>query len=457
MWFRTTRQPRRPAAARPSPRLSRWFRPRLQPLEDRTVPATISGGPGNDTFRLSGNGPYTVTVDLDSNGTNDLVNIPLTNGDFLDGLSGSDTLIGPNVNTAWSANGVSGIGFGGIENLKGGTKADTFTAYRNSYEPTSFFGGFDGGTGADKLVFIDGDNGPFGPYRVDLQNGSVTTGGVTVLDHSSNIETIELLGSAESILVGPNQTTGWTITSFSAGTAGTVAFAGFYYLVGGSGNDTFQFQPGGGVVAINGGGGTDTLSYSTLTTPVVVNLALGQATGTSSGISGITNVTGGSGNDTLIGNAAANSLIGGAGNDVLLGAGGNDALSGDVGADILVGGSGADSLSGAGGDDILIGGYLSYFDETTGAADFDALAALRAEWARIDLGTNQSAYTQRIAHLNGNNPSGGLNGVYRLDLTTVADDAAIDTFNGGNQRDWFFVGAGEVANSTNGEQVVPVP
>ena len=45
-------------------------------------------------------------------------------------------------------------------------------------------------------------------------------------------------------------------------------------------------------------------------------------------IRNIENVTGGSGNDTLTGDALANNFIGGAGTDLLKGAGGNDVLDG---------------------------------------------------------------------------------------------------------------------------------
>ena len=197
----------------------------------------------------------------------------------------------------------------------------------------------------------------------------------------------------------------WTLH----GTVGAIAFAGFENLTGGTGDDTFQFQ-GGSFGTIAGGGGADELDYSAATAGVVVNLTTGQAMATG-GVSGIANVTGSDFDDTLIGSAADNTLLGGTGNDILLGGGGNDTLTGGTGADILVGGSGADTFAGNGGDDILIGGFLSYFVEATGWADDDALAALRAEWTRTDLaGNGLSQYRQRIAHLNGSNPSGGLNG-----------------------------------------------
>ena len=69
---------------------------------------------------------------------------------------------------------------------------------------------------------------------------------------------------------------------------------GIENLKGGSASDVFQFQNGKGVTgSINGGGGGDWLDFSAYTTPVIVNLGTGQATGEAGGISNIQNVHGG--------------------------------------------------------------------------------------------------------------------------------------------------------------------
>lgn len=71
---------------------------------------------------------------------------------------------------------------------------------------------------------------------------------------------------------------------------------------------------------------------------VGTNGADGQAVGNVSIAYGVTieNVTGGSGNDALIGNAVSNILIGGAGNDTLTGAEATDTLEGGAGIDTAV-------------------------------------------------------------------------------------------------------------------------
>jgi VCBS repeat-containing protein len=65
----------------------------------------------------------------------------------------------------------------------------------------------------------------------------------------------------------------------------------------------------------------------------------------------VTNVTGTTGDDIIVGGSNADTFNGGNGNDILLGNGGNDILNGGAGNDILVGGTGSDSLTGGSGSD----------------------------------------------------------------------------------------------------------
>jgi Ca2+-binding RTX toxin-like protein len=205
--------------------------------------------------------------------------------------------------------------------------------------------------------------------------------------------------------------------------------AGFDTLNGGAGNDTFIFTIGEGIEVYNGSTGTDTLniigrentndalsvvwngtsitgftgastvssiehivadfktgidtlSYSTSTAAVTVNLA-----GTASGfrvISSVENATGGSGADTLIGNAVANILNGGAGNDSITGAAGNDTMDGGLGTDTFFFGAGfgVDRITGfdadaAGGQDLL-----NVRDVGINAGNFAARVAI------VDLGND---------------------------------------------------------------------
>ncbi len=103
-------------------------------------------------------------------------------------------------------------------------------------------------------------------------------------------------------------------------------------LTGNTGNDTLI--GGAGADALNGGAGSDTASYAG-SGPVTASLAdpSGSNTGDAAGDSyiSIENLTGGSFNDTLIGDAGNNTLNGGGGSDILIGGAGADALNGGGG------------------------------------------------------------------------------------------------------------------------------
>src|SRR5207248_9751455 len=105
------------------------------------------------------------------------------------------------------------------------------------------------------------------------------------------------------------------------------------------------------------------------------------------------------------------------------------------------GGLGADQLDGGAGDDILIGGMTSHDANTT------ALLAIMQEWGRID-----QTYQQRVDHISGTT-TGGLNGTYLLNSTTVLDDNKTpDSLFGRGGTDWFCVASKDQADDTvNGE------
>jgi type VI protein secretion system component Hcp/Ca2+-binding RTX toxin-like protein len=98
----------------------------------------------------------------------------------------------------------------------------------------------------------------------------------------------------------------------------------------GSGDDILQLFPnqqGSQPHQLLGGAGSDTIDLSALLTSVNVNLQVGVANGSHTGVSflnSIENVIGGAGNDKITGNGGANMLDGGAGNDTLIGGKGAD-------------------------------------------------------------------------------------------------------------------------------------
>jgi phospholipase C len=125
----------------------------------------------------------------------------------------------------------------------------------------------------------------------------------------------------------------------------------------------------------------------------------------------------GTGNDTIQTGGGPSVVVGGKGHNV---------IKGGSGPSILIGGAGADQLTAGSGSTILIAGTTN-FD-----ANLDALKALEAEWSRTD-----ETFAQRMAHLNGG-VTGGKNGSFILDATTVHDDGVVDDLTAGSGADWFF-------------------
>ncbi len=264
-----------------------------------------------------------VVTYTDDNGTNETVTSAATTvvGDFIAANALSETLTG-------NAGDDLIFGGGGTDTLNGLGGSDTL----------------DGGAGIDNVNGGDGNDVLAGGAGNDVINAGADNDIITytIGDGADNIN--GGLG-ADSLNV--------------TGTAGSNTLNVVF-------NGTGLTGVGGGtlvdVETVNADllGGSDALSYGTGTTAAVtVNLATHSASGFAS-IAGIENVTGGSGNDTLTGDALANALNGGAGNDTLVGG---------MGSDTLTGGAGNDTASYAGESDAM------FIDLATGSARRGAAAA----------------------------------------------------------------------------------
>jgi Ca2+-binding RTX toxin-like protein len=193
----------------------------------------------------------------------------------------------------------------------------------------------EGRTGNDTYVSLD--NGAAGETVTVIDSGGTDT-----LDFAIVSDPLEFTVAAGGITVtrdnGPTVVAGPNMIE---------------NLVGGTGSDVFRIENGVNLGGwIDGGtGATNTLDYSSWTTPVAVNLSLpdavntdGTATGTT-GVVRIQHVSGGQAGDEIIGDAQANLLVGGPGNDTLRGLSRDDTLEGGPGEDILDGGFGSDTAS----------------------------------------------------------------------------------------------------------------
>jgi Ca2+-binding RTX toxin-like protein len=113
----------------------------------------------------------------------------------------------------------------------------------------------------------------------------------------------------------------------------------------GTGDDTVEPVADPGVIGslslsnLDGGSGTDTLDFSTLSDPGLT-LSL-----KSVGATNFENIIGTSQGDVITGDAGANKLEGSGGNDTILGFGGNDTLLGGIGTDSFTGGAGSDAFN----------------------------------------------------------------------------------------------------------------
>ncbi len=145
------------------------------------------------------------------------------------------------------------------------------------------------------------------------------------------------------------------------GKAGNDTLAGNFgqdTVNGGSGNDVIDGGDDGQTDSLDGGAGTDTITYQSAFGGVQVSLASQTAFvgGGTDIITNFENATGSSFSDIITGDSTDNSISGGNGTDQLSGGGGNDNIQGGNGTDIINGGTGDDVLIGGFGSDSLTGG-----------------------------------------------------------------------------------------------------
>jgi len=192
----------------------------------------------------------------------------LTGGTFADSFSlvaggsvrgtmrgglGVDTLLGANANNVWRVQGentglINTMAYQEIESLTGGSATDTFVM-----SPSGSVGGvLNAGSGtADRLDFSNWSS----LLVLNLQTRSLPGGGTF-----TGVEQVVGSLSSGDLLIGPNATTSWSISGGDSGTAGAIQFSGFESVQGGSANDTFTLGVAGALTGVvRGGDGVDTL------------------------------------------------------------------------------------------------------------------------------------------------------------------------------------------------------
>jgi Ca2+-binding RTX toxin-like protein len=203
-------------------------------------------------------------------------------------------------------------------------------------------------------------------------------------------------------------------------------------VVGGTGNDLLISGPEGEM--LDGGDGTDTVSYATRQpgVPVAVDLGAGQGgnPNTEDGYEDIENLIGTPSGDVLTGDDGPNRIDGGGGWDGLHGEGGDDLIIGGTGLDVIDGGTGTDTAS-----------YLGHPAAVTATLDGQQNDGVAGELDWIQIGVENLAGSSYGDSLTGNSSVNVIHG----DACSLFcfGSGGDDTILGGGSNDFLYGGDGD--------------
>jgi Ca2+-binding RTX toxin-like protein len=285
----------------------------------------LSGNDGNDTL-AGGGGNDTI----DGGGGIDTA-------DFSEKTTAVVLTLNGATNATASIGGVAEDTIVNIENITGGSAADTLTG--DGLANTLL-----GNGGNDTLRGLGGNDTLDGGTGTDTADFSEKTTAVVLTLNGATNATASIGGVAEDTIVNIENITGGSAADTLTGDAlnnNLLGNGGNDTLTGGGGND--YIRGGAGNDFLDGGTGTaDLADFSDKTTAVVLTLnGATNATATVGGVAedtivNIENITGGSAADNLTGDALANTFRGLGGNDTLTGGDGNDSLTGGDGNDTFL-------------------------------------------------------------------------------------------------------------------------
>jgi Ca2+-binding RTX toxin-like protein len=329
-WKRSARASRSARPSRPS-----TFRPGLELLTDRVVPAVTAALDGGGILTVTGdNVANPITVQTDSaagvhrvfEGTTPRGAFPvaITNGLRVLGNGGADVI---DLSAVAQVAALTSIA------VEGGNGADTITGSEGDDT-------LDGGAGAD--TFHDGGG-------LDALLGGDGNDRFVLLHADGFTDSVDA-GAGEDTLV-VNGTAGTDVILVSR----VVDQTGPHAVVTINAVTESVLLRNAEAVTVYAGAGADVVRMDESTAVVWSSWLYGQG-----------------GADLLIGAGRNDYLDGGAGNDTLYGQGGDDVLLGGAGRDTVYGGDGDDALVGGGGVDTL-----------NGEAGADSIAAADGEVDRI--------------------------------------------------------------------------
>jgi Ca2+-binding RTX toxin-like protein len=331
--------------------------------------AQVTGGSGTDTFIAIEN--------LTGSNYNDTLT-GNTGNNILDGGLGNDTMIGGLGNDTYVVNTLSDV----VRELAGQGTDLVQSAISYSLVDTDGTGAYGGNVENLQLTGTANINGTGNALNNTLTGNSgnnILNGGLgndTLIGGLGNdTYVVNVLTDVVRELAGQGTDLIQSAITFSlVDTDGTGAYGGNVEnlqltgnaAINGTGNalNNILFANAGNNI-LNGGAGTDTVSYQYAGALVRANLALttAQVTGGSGTdtLIAIENLTGSRYNDTLTGNSGSNILDGGLGNDTMIGGLGNDTYVVNVLTDVVT------ELAGQGTD--LVQSAITYsLVDTDGAA-----------------------------------------------------------------------------------------
>lgn len=323
--------------------------------------SNLTGGSAQDQFTLNNNDSITGVIDGGA-GNNDLLDIIGLNNDVsvalgienvadlnvvaienIDANTGNNnTIIGENSVNRWVINGTNdgqlgSLVFTGFANLTGGNLNDTFVLDGSD----SITGVIDGGAEPTTGSAIDelDINGLSNDVAVALETG------ISADINAVRFENINANTVNDNTIVAANTENAWQLNAQNGGVInGTVTFAGFDNLQGGSQNDTFEYLVGGLISGnVNGGSqavdGRDVVDMSALDS---VRIRIGDS---SLGFSDIEEFRGNNTDSELTAENVRNDWVLDPGNN----SGVINANINFSGFNILIGGSGVDNFNVANG------------------------------------------------------------------------------------------------------------
>jgi len=364
---------------------------------------TLVGGLGTDTADYSdANAGIDITLNSDYTGTvtssgsigtdsldsiehvvgsafADRIDINDTNANWIDGGSGTDTIL--------AGAGDDTIIYDSADVSVDGEAGTDVLVIRDATLDLSS----KSGSQINNIEVLDlrGSEGTHLTLSVDaLTNLSTDVNTLTV--HADSQDTVDLVGTWTRGSVtgsGDELYRTWTGTNATlsvsvdatvrlSGTASAESVSGSTssdLILGLAGNDTLNghagddtFIGGAGDDSVVGGDGFDTADYSAaqaITLDLTAGTVSGDGSDTLTGIEAVVatafadSLKGSASDDVLYGGLGNDSFAGEAGDDRLYGEAGNDLILGGDGSDLLDGGAGADTLTGGAGVDVLLGGF----------------------------------------------------------------------------------------------------